>query len=378
MLRRNALTQPNHAVVDALNALRDGLDPFLQSSMAPYTNGLDWPMVLKALDLEKGKSGDYPYKRTDVAMQLRMITEPLGNLRYFFSKDDPNRVLSTYGSELRIVRRRSAHNEDFEPFEALRAVDTVRLVLEHIGDHAGAGRMLDLRASLLNSLAAPAAPAAEVAPARVEQVVSDLLAAPTPEDAVDLAGPVSEEIAENKLATTLSSKSGAVPWTPWPVTVVGEKATLDNLRSREARTRVRSVIEDIVDAEGPVHIDRLVRLTGNAFGFQRVAADRQARIRRQVPNADVEVVDDFVWPAGIDRDRWHIYRIAPAGERPINEISPEELNNAARSLLAQRGPMPEDEMWRAVLEVFGRTRMTAQAVQALENARVIASRVEAR
>lgn len=326
----------NIHVQQAMNLLSGGLDDFITGKMRPILGQLEWPSVLSELDSMRGKEG-WTYSRKDVALQLRMLTERLGNLGYPFDEGDKSRTLSSYGSVLRIVRRRWAHNDEFGTFDALTAVDTVRTVLAHVGDSTRAEEAAQLRTSLLS----------ELVETTDERPASDI-----PE--TDGAAPDLNEADE---PATRSSLPGAVPWEPWNVAVIGEQADLDSVRTTRVKEMVRSLIEDVVESEGPIHRDRLAKLVGYGFGFSRVPSARSKRILNQLANSSVFVdAHGFVWSEGIDVTKWLIHRTSTEVQRPFEDICPVEIANAAASLARTHGTLSMSQLRQKVLEQFGRKK----------------------
>lgn len=340
----------NIHVQQALDILGEGLDEFISAKMTPLTGTLAWTTVLSELDHIRGKDC-WTYSRTDVALQLRMLTERLGNLGYPFDAGDPNRTLSSYGSVLRIVRKRWAHNDVFGTFDALTAVDTVRTVLAHIGDGPRAAQAAQLRMSLLSGLI----DAADERPGPASPV--QVPAPPEPVDAHETPAMPGER---GKL-------DGAVPWEPWTVAVIGEQADLDSLRPRRVKEMVRSLIEDIAEAEGPVHQDRLTKLVGYGFGFSRLSAVRAKRITHQIPQASVFIDEHgFVWAEGIDTNRCLIHRTSGEVQRPFEEISPVEIANAATSVLKNDSTLSTPNLRQKILGQFGRRKKSKGSNQQLD------------
>ncbi|MGV2953363.1 DUF3320 domain-containing protein [Glutamicibacter sp. AGC46] len=330
----------NVHVQQAMNLLSSGLNEFITAKLQPILGPLEWPSVLSELDSLKGKEG-WTYSRTDVALQLRMLTERLGNLGYPFDAGDKNRTLSSYGSVLRIVRRRWAHNDEFGTFDALNAVDTVRTVLAHIGNQDRADQATVLRNSLVSEL--------------VESPTDRSSAEETSENSVvskkDAGGRGTSETQPAGNATL----TGAVPWEPWNVAVVGEQEDLDSLRPARVKEMVRSLIEDVVESEGPIHKDRLAKLVGYGFGFTRVSAARKKRILNQVTHAAVAVDQHgFVWSEGIDVTKWLIHRTSTEAQRRFEDICPVEIANAAAAVIQSQGQMSAEQLRQKVLEQFGR------------------------
>lgn len=336
----------NVSIQQAMDLLSEGLDEFISGTMKPVIGDLEWPSILSELDSMRGKDG-WAYSRRDVALQLRMLTERLGNLGYPFDAGDKNRTLSSYGSVLRIVRRRWAHNDEFGTYDALAAVDTVRTVLAHIGDAKRAGTAAELRSSVLSELV-------EISDERTNVEDSSFRG-------IKLEPSTSDD------QTGESSLSGAVPWEPWPVAVVGEQADLDSLRTTRVKEMVRSLIEDVVDSEGPIHKDRLAKLVGYGFGFSRISNERTKRITNQIANSSVFVDSHgFVWSQGIDISKWLIHRTNTEVQRPFEDISPVEIANAAASLSRKYGTISRAELRQKVLAQFGRKKKSKAAEKNLD------------
>ena len=63
---------------------------------------------------------------------------------------------------------------------------------------------------------------------------------------------------------------GETQFVPWIPKAAGEKAVLDELPASKAARVVRRVLTAGIKAEGPIHVDRLAKLTVGAFGLNRV------------------------------------------------------------------------------------------------------------
>lgn len=344
-------------VQQSIDLLGSGLDPFIEERMKPIVGSLEWTSVLQQLDKMRGKD-TWTYSRKDPSLQLRMITERLGALGHPFDEGDKNRTLSSYGSVLRIVRNRLAHGGEFEVFDALHAVDTVRTVLSHIGDEKRAEQAAGLRTSLIDELL------------DIDENPEQRESEPTPKKSPNFEqkpnlGQKPKESAGS--GDRLESLRGAVDWEPWRTVVVGEQADLDSIRTNRVKESVRSLIEDIAEAEGPVYVDRVAKLVARGFGFSKLPSTRKKLLIAHIARASVIIDDDdFVWPEGIDRDKWLIHRTSSDVQRPFAEISPVEIANAAKSVLQDDDSLDSSELRRRVFAQFGRTRGSSTANPQLE------------
>lgn len=65
---------------------------------------------------------------------------------------------------------------------------------------------------------------------------------------------------------------------------------------------------EIAEFEGPIHLDRLLRLTAASFGGQ-LGHVRKRRLLHQIRQLDLTIDDaDFVWPSDIDPGTWEEFR----------------------------------------------------------------------
>lgn len=356
----------NEAIVQsALQLLAKSLDPYIEKVLLPHLGTeLHWTDVLHQLDKIKGKSPRV-YSHTDVQPQLRIVTERLGALGYPFSASDPQRLMSIYGNELRLIRNRWAHGDNFSAMEAMRATDTVFIVLTYIGDREAAAAAADLRGTVIKELVTQ--PVAETPADDDEPVDVDGTSAfekPEPSAEPD-PEPADEHEAPSERFTGVRTT-----FEPWDIVVTGNVETLDNLPKKTAKESVRATIEEIVDLEGPIHRDRLTKLVGYTYGLGKVHEARAKKIVSQVNgSACVTDKEKFVWPADTDPSEWKIYRTSSIGDtRVFTQISPLEIGNAAADILKRNGAMPANELRRLVLRTFGRIKATKGLSAHFENA----------
>jgi hypothetical protein len=165
-----------------------------------------------------------------------------------------------------------------------------------------------------------------------------------------------------------AAPSGASEFVPWRDRVAGGRAVLDQLPGSRARAQVTAVMREIVEAEGPVQLERLVRLTAGAFGLTRLSAGRIESIAQCVPSGMRDGAG-FVWTEGVDRAGWRTFRTASSSApRPMDEIHPLELANAMVALCRDAYGMSEDELLRETLAVFGWKRRTESLVAPIKSA----------
>lgn len=171
-------------------------------------------------------------------------------------------------------------------------------------------------------------------------------------------------VSEKSLRDTPANRRAFVPWKP---VRAGGVDVLDEVgQYQNAQQRVTSVMLYGIKAEGPIHADRLVKLTAAAFDLQRVAGSRARAILAVAPGKPDP--GGFYWPPDIDPATWPIYRADPDAQRPLEHISEIELANAMCDLCAEAHGMEQDELWSETLRVFGYKRRTAAFLTHLQTA----------
>lgn len=344
-------------VVDLLSSR---LPAYIESVLNPLLGGVEWPVLLTELDRAKGKIPK-TYSATDLQAQLRVMTERLGPFQYPFS--DPTRQILTLASELRVTRNRWAHNESSDWFDVFRAADTAFRLFSFIGDSSGRDRAEEIRGRALLELTS-----ALTLPGSEESVRRDAERdAESPDDADPTIVPADSMTHRTNSDTPLLGND-RLPFEPWTVTVIGDRSVLDALPKKWAKERVRALIAEIVDAEGPILDDRLATLVLRSFGMERTAPARKKKIIYQASVSGFHIDKaKFLWPSDIDPETWSEFRPNDGTvDRPFTEISPREVGNAAVEVAAQNGRMSRPEFDAQVLATFGRRRRSKAFLKHLE------------
>ena len=151
--------------------------------------------------------------------------------------------------------------------------------------------------------------------------------------------------------------------------VLGETSVLDSDAPGDIAL-VRRAIEEILAIESPIHEDRLGSILVGRFNLARLRGARLETIRTR-HFSSLAITDHgfgrFVWRDAHQLEHWLGYRpSAPADDRDLNEVAPEELVNAMVDLVAIAHSVYEEEMIRTTAEAFGRKRLTAALRERLE------------
>jgi len=364
--------KPNLSVKEGLDHLATRLDSIIAARLKSDLGDHPWTVVLEILDQKKGYANGYKYWTYDLQAQLRMLTERLGDLGFPF--DDQHRTVSTLGNELRIVRKQMAHMHTFSTEEAFRSNDFSVRLLEHFGDEAGLDEARRVRHEALAALAA-------------EEGVTELAASTRADSDSDADHDPGERTGEDRRSEEDGSElvsPGAdvlqldpsligdqrLAFDPWTVVRVGSVQTLDDLPKKAAKEMVRAVAVEIGTYEAPIHLNRLVQLTAQSFGLQRVRSSRHRKLAYHVQQSGLFVDDQrFLWPRELDPRTWTGFRPNDStADRPFQHISPVEIANAARFIQSRHPSISTVDLESAVLQTFGRKRRTTQVASHLAKA----------
>ncbi|MGN8027500.1 Swt1 family HEPN domain-containing protein [Microbacterium sp. 22242] len=367
---------PRYSIDRVFQCMAERLGPVIAGTLAPHLGALPWTAMLAEMDKLKGKPPGV-YLATDPQAQLRVLTERLGGIGFPF--DDHTRTVSVLGGELRIARNRWAHYGDLDALDAWRTNDFVVRLLERLGDAEGAAQAVASREEAFDAVVREKRSAEHAVPtegAAIDAPIANASFAlvgkkPTPATSSPGSTPAQIRSSGSQADTTPVASTGASlegesvdggDFEPWLVVAVGGPEVVDGLPKKVMKEQVRAVASEIVDYEGPVQLKRLAQLTAASFGIKRLHEAREKKLIYQIRQAEGIVVDSdkFVWPRDVDPAAWRGYRPNGADmRRDLLAISPVEIANAIRDLRSRRGAQPEAEEDRAILRLFGKSRLTA-------------------
>jgi hypothetical protein len=214
-------------------------------------------------------------------------------------------------------------------------------------------------------------PAAEIPPVEAVAVESVAQVEPT---AQPQPAPATGGATRKPAARRAGAEPAAAPldeeltFTPWKPRSAGDRRQLDRLSDPAVAKVVRRLLTSGLKAEGPVHRDRLARLTAGAFGLTRVTEARRDALLALLP-ANATLAGDFVWPASLDRATWSSFRRqASSVQRPLEHVAPEEIGNAMVALARASADLTKDDLYQRTAEVFGHRRRTAAQLPLLDAA----------
>lgn len=370
------LFAPRDSVRTGLDHIEGRLSPLIDSHLADRLDGKPWTSVLEELDVAR-KRPVRRYNAGDVQSQLRMLTERLGDLGHPFDKGG-DRLVSTLGNYLRILRNAEKHNDPLTAMDAVRTHDCCARLLQHFKDQDGARVATDhLHAALAGVLAESRVDAdpdgTEIDSGLGAQVAPDVTEGSQDGDLDDvLVEPDAVVLDRQSAGATPLIGSSRLTFDPWVPTVIGDDSVIDNVARQANKARVRAIAQEAVEHEGPIHRDRLAEHVASAFGIRRLTARRSQQIIRQLKQTGLVMDSDkFFWPPDIDPQTWTEFR--PNNSTVVRNfvhVSPVEVANAMRLLQTAVPNLSAGEIDAATLRTFGRLKRSKSAAAHLEVARL--------
>ncbi|WP_020016573.1 DUF4011 domain-containing protein [Promicromonospora sukumoe] len=143
---------------------------------------------------------------------------------------------------------------------------------------------------------------------------------------------------------------------------------LDETGAR-ARELIRQQIRDVVAAEGPVVVDRLLKTVARRFGLSKLHSTRKEHLRQAIPHGMVAVApngDLIAWPENTAADVYRGYRIPESGgQRDLAEVPYQELRNALMRVVRSAHAISEVDALRETAHEFGVSRVAANVRERL-------------
>lgn len=362
------------SVTEGLDHLAGRLDPIIAAKFLPDLGGHPWTVVLSQIDQLAGRPPKF-YSTSDLQAQLKMLTRRLGNFGYPF--DDTKQTIGALGRELTIVRNARAHGDSFTRLDAWRAHDFCVRLLEYFGDAEGLLRANELRQEALvayvdeQGIAPVPVSVSGISASEVAPEPESENATPDAELEPEVVAPDPEMYIREPSTGPNVVGNSRVAFEPWDPVLVGDVSVLDDLPKLAAKLRVRAVAVEIVESEGPIHLDRLAQLIAASFGVQKLHTNRAKKLVYQAKAAGL-VVDTakFVWPEGVDPKAWTEFRPNSSNvDRPFLFVSPVEISNAMRFLKRRSPDINEADLDAATLRTFGRKRRTTHFTAHLARAK---------
>jgi very-short-patch-repair endonuclease len=147
----------------------------------------------------------------------------------------------------------------------------------------------------------------------------------------------------------------------------------DDFWGPRAAPAIRKAIQEAIAIEGPIASDLLVRRVAASWGFARAGSRIRGHIEAHLRHVNALRTRSndtvFFWPIEFKEKPYEVYRVPPTGqtsERGAEEIPPEEIANAAASLLESHISIPLPDLARETARVLGFHRLGSKVDAAMQ------------
>lgn len=136
--------------------------------------------------------------------------------------------------------------------------------------------------------------------------------------------------------------------------------SIDNFYDKQSKRVIKDAISKIVEVEGPISQPALIRTLINTTSLGRASKQITEHLDKLVAAADVKITRQsgvrFLWNQGTDPTEYVTYRLRE--QRNPEDICKYELKNAVCYLIQENGPMTKAEITKAMVEMFGYSRLS--------------------
>jgi hypothetical protein len=133
--------------------------------------------------------------------------------------------------------------------------------------------------------------------------------------------------------------------------------------------RLREQIQAVLNQEAPLHEDLLARRILDAWGLSKLTPRVRQRIDEQTgelaKRGIVLIQGEFLWSSTCSPSQYTGFRGAHA-EREAAQLPPEEVANAAESVLSQALSLGREDLLRETGRLIGIQRLTRSVLPVLE------------
>jgi len=124
---------------------------------------------------------------------------------------------------------------------------------------------------------------------------------------------------------------------------------------------IKRIVDEVVEFEGPISIDRLASVVAGRFGLERVRAARRESLVKHfshLPKTETSLGTTF-WSSSRPSDSWTGFRTSKSDDsRSIDDVPPEELRNAMVAAVRLGNTATGEEIIKLVASAYGRKAIT--------------------
>ncbi len=130
-------------------------------------------------------------------------------------------------------------------------------------------------------------------------------------------------------------------------------------------------VKQVVEVEGPVHIDEVARRITNAAGFSRVGRRIREAVQRGAQDAvrsgQVRRSGDFLFPVEMEATQVRDRSSTPAALKKIGLVAPEEIQQALLLTIQHSYGIDQDEALRTTARLLGFHRVGSDVLERIGN-----------
>lgn len=136
----------------------------------------------------------------------------------------------------------------------------------------------------------------------------------------------------------------------------------DNLYDKKMRPILKEIAAQIINEEGPISQPLLIDAIVKAIGISRATSKVSAYLEEIIMSAGVKITRQngvrIFWAKTIDPNEYLVFRTEP--QRVLDNMSKHEAKNAVCYILEENGPMPKEDLIKALIRLFGYTRSSSK------------------
>jgi hypothetical protein len=130
-------------------------------------------------------------------------------------------------------------------------------------------------------------------------------------------------------------------------------------------------LEELVNAEGPIHLDYAIKRMADAWGLKRIGPKTVFAVREArdllLRNHKVAVREDFLWPLSLKDFTVRLpVKNVPESKRDVEHIPPEEIEKAMLFIAKYSIGINSESLLTETVKVFGFNRTGENAREVMQ------------
>lgn len=207
---------------------------------------------------------------------------------------------------------------------------------------------------------------AEVEASLIAPVREDTPKKMTPPPAVEPESEPEKALRYASAAPAVTAPVASLRKQDYPEVIALPHGPSDNFYELSSRPQIKEQIARIIEAEGPIKEDLLIRRVANEWGYNRVAAKIKKTVGDCLPTdlaKTINGIESVYWPDALEPRDYSTYRIADQDIRKLEDAPLLEICNAALDTLEKYISFPKEDFSKEIAKHFGFSRVTKKTTQ---------------